>query len=87
MTIAHSMGARQMFQAGAEWARDHYEGTNRVRDEATGHETDTIVGWAQHRWSVTNRLSTTVGARVDRRSVVVLGPLIRRILVIGVRAW
>jgi outer membrane receptor for ferrienterochelin and colicins len=68
LTVAHTIGSRQMLQAGAEWSRDRYEGTNRVRDEAGGHEADTTVAWAQHRWSATNRLTTTVGARVDRRS-------------------
>jgi len=68
LAVAHAIGSRQMLQAGAEWARDRYEGTNRVRDEVGGHEADTAVAWAQHRWSATNRLTTTVGARVDRRS-------------------
>ncbi|MQA28784.1 MAG: TonB-dependent receptor [Luteitalea sp.] len=68
LTAAHTIGSRQMLQAGIEWSRDHYEGTNRVRDEAAGHEADTTVLWAQHRWSVSSRLTTTVGARVDRRS-------------------
>ena len=57
-----------MLQGGLEWSRDHYEGTNRVRDEEAGHQADTAVAWAQHRWSLTNRVTTTVGARVDRRS-------------------
>lgn len=68
LTMTHTIGARQMLQAGTEWSRDHYEGSNRVRDEAGGHEADTAVVWAQHRWSATDRLTTTVGARVDRRS-------------------
>jgi outer membrane receptor for ferrienterochelin and colicins len=68
LSVAHTIGSRQMLQAGAEWSRDHYEGTNRVRDEAGGHEADTTVAWAQHRWSLSNRLTTTMGARVDRRA-------------------
>jgi outer membrane receptor for ferrienterochelin and colicins len=68
VSVAHTVGSRQMLQAGTEWSRDHYEGTNRVRDETGGHEADTAVVWAQHRWSATNRLTTTVGARVDRRN-------------------
>ena len=69
VVVGHTIGSRQLLQGGVEWSRDHYEGTNRVRDEAGGHEADTAVVWAQHRWSVTNRLTTTVGARVDRRSL------------------
>jgi outer membrane receptor for ferrienterochelin and colicins len=68
VSVAHAIGSRQMLQGGVEWSRDHYEGTNRVRDEATGHEADTAVAWAQHRWSATSRLTTTLGLRVDRRS-------------------
>lgn len=68
VAVTHTLGTRQVLQAGVEWSRDHYEGTNRVRDEAAGHEADTAVVWGQHRWSATSRLTTTIGARVDRRS-------------------
>jgi outer membrane receptor for ferrienterochelin and colicin len=68
LAVSHPIGSRQMLQGGLEWSRDHYEGTNRVRDETAGHQADTAVLWAQHRWSLTNRVTTTVGARVDRRS-------------------
>jgi outer membrane receptor for ferrienterochelin and colicins len=68
VSVAHTIGSRQMLQAGTEWSRDRYEGTNRLLDETGGHEADTAVVWAQHRWSVSNRLTTTVGARVDHRN-------------------
>lgn len=68
VTFTRSLGSRHLLQAGAEWARDHYDGINRIRDEGTGQQADTLVGWAQHRWSATSRLTTTIGARVDRRS-------------------
>lgn len=68
LVVGHTVGARHLVQAGLEWSRDQYEGTNRVRDEAGGHEADTAVLWAQHRWSLTDRVTTTIGARVDRRS-------------------
>jgi len=68
VSVAHTVGSRQMLQAGTEWSRDRYQGTNRLLDETGGHEADTAVIWAQHRWSVSNRLTTTVGARVDHRS-------------------
>lgn len=68
LTAARTIGTRQTLQGGVEWARDHYEGTNRVRDEAAGHAADTTVLWGQHRWSASTRLTTTIGARVDRRS-------------------
>jgi len=68
ITVARPMGSRQLLQAGVEWARDRYAGTNRLRDEVGGHATDTTVLWGQHRWSATSRLTTTAGVRVDRRS-------------------
>lgn len=68
VVVGHTIGSRQLLQGGVEWSRDHYEGTNRVRDEDGGHEADTAVLWAQHRWNLTSRVTTTVGARVDRRS-------------------
>ena len=66
--LTRTAGSRHLIQAGAEWTRDHYEGTNRILDEEGGHEADTVVGWAQHRWSATDRLTTTIGARIDHRS-------------------
>ena len=68
LSLAHAIGSRQMLQAGAEWSRNGYAGTNRVRDEGDGHEANTTVVWGQHRWSAADRLTTTVGVRVDRRS-------------------
>ena len=68
LMVGHSIGSRQLLQGGVEWSRNHYQGTNRLRDEAAGHEADTAVLWAQHRWSLTSRVTTTVGGRVDRRS-------------------
>jgi outer membrane receptor for ferrienterochelin and colicins len=68
LAIARPIGARQLVQAGVEWSRDRYDGTNRVRDEVVGHGADTTVLWGQHRWSATSRLTTTAGVRVDRRS-------------------
>ena len=68
LSISHTIGSRQMLQGGVEWSLDRYEGTNRLRDEDSGHEADTAVIWAQHRWSATDRVTTTLGARVDRRT-------------------
>lgn len=68
LTLTRPLGARHLLQSGVEWTRDHYEGTNRIRDEDTGHKADSLVGWLQHRWSAGPRLTTTVGARVDGRS-------------------
>ena len=68
LTATRPFGTRHLLQGGVEWAHDLYEGTNRLRDEEAGHEAQTVVGWLQHRWSVTTRLVTTGGVRVDRRS-------------------
>jgi hypothetical protein len=37
-----------------------------VRDEATGHEADTMVGWTQHRWSVTSRMTASRAESITR---------------------
>jgi outer membrane receptor for ferrienterochelin and colicins len=68
VTITQAVGSRHLLHGGLEWSRDHYDGTNRVRDEAGGVQADTTVAWGQHRWSATRRLATTIGARVDRRA-------------------
>ena len=68
LTVARALGSRQLLQGGIEWSRSHYDGSNRVRDEGRGQEADTAVVWTQHRWSATDRLTTTIGVRVDGRS-------------------
>lgn len=67
LTLTRPVGTRQLIQGGVEWSSDRYEGANRLRD-AEGHAASTAIAWGQHRWSATSRLSTTIGARVDRRS-------------------
>ena len=66
-SISQFIGARQQAQAGFEWWSDRYDGINRLRDDE-GHSATTVVGWAQHRLSVTDRIVTTVGARIDHHS-------------------
>lgn len=66
-TISHVAGARQHLQGGLEYLNDHYSGVNRLRNDA-GEHADTVVGWAQHRFSLSRRLTTTAGIRVDRHS-------------------
>jgi hypothetical protein len=65
VSLGRAIGARHLLQDGLEWSRDHYEGTNRLRAEAAGHDADTAVAWARRRWSASNRLTTTLGVRVD----------------------
>jgi outer membrane receptor for ferrienterochelin and colicins len=59
---------RQFLQAGVEWMTDHYEGTNRLRDD-TGHDADTSVAWIQHRLALGSRATLTSGLRYDHHSV------------------
>jgi outer membrane receptor for ferrienterochelin and colicins len=66
-SISQFIGARQQAQAGFEWWNDRYDGINRLRDDG-GHSATTVVGWAQHRVSMTDRIVTTVGARIDHHS-------------------
>lgn len=59
--------ARQQVQVGAEWTRDEYAGVNRIAFDEGVHQT-TAVGWAQYRLSLADRVTTTVGLRVDHHS-------------------
>lgn len=67
-SVSHVLGTRQHIQAGLEYWRDAYSGVNRVRTDS-GEEATTRVGWAQYRVSLTDRVVTTVGARLDHHSV------------------
>jgi outer membrane receptor for ferrienterochelin and colicins len=65
-SLSMVVGARQHVQGGMEYWDNRYAGDNRIAfDEVTA---STAVGWAQHRLTVGDRLTTTVGARVDHHS-------------------
>jgi outer membrane receptor for ferrienterochelin and colicins len=66
-SISWLFGTRHHVQTGVEWTHDDYAGINRLRD-AAGESASTGVAWAQHRFAVDDRLTTTVGLRVDRHS-------------------
>jgi outer membrane receptor for ferrienterochelin and colicins len=66
-SLSWLLGTRQHVQTGVEWTRDEYAGLNRLR-HATGESATTGVVWAQHRFAVDDRFTTTVGLRVDRHS-------------------
>jgi outer membrane receptor for ferrienterochelin and colicins len=67
-TVGHLLGERQYLQAGVEWWSDHYDGINRLRDDA-GHDATTSVVWLQDRIHLLERATVTAGARYDRHSV------------------
>ena len=65
-SVSTLVGSRQQLQAGTEYWDNRYAGINRIAfDEVSA---TTWVGWAQHRLSLANRLTTTVGVRFDRHS-------------------
>jgi outer membrane receptor for ferrienterochelin and colicins len=65
-SFSAALGARQQLQAGVEYWDNRYAGVNRIAfDEVSA---TTSVGWAQHRLTLGNRLTTTVGARFDHHS-------------------
>jgi outer membrane receptor for ferrienterochelin and colicins len=66
-TLSHVVGARHQLQGGVEYVNDHYSGVNRLRNDS-GEHADTVVGWAQHRFAMSRRVTTTAGLRVDRHS-------------------
>lgn len=67
VSASRVFGGRQQLQAGVEWWHDTYAGLNRLSVD-DGVSASTAVGWMQHRWSATDWLVTTVGARLDRHS-------------------
>ena len=68
VTVTRILGEHQLIQAGGEWTRDSYRGINRLRNDREYHA-DTAVFWAQDKISLNNRLTLTLGARVDHHSV------------------
>jgi outer membrane receptor for ferrienterochelin and colicins len=66
VSLSTLAGSRQHLQAGVEYWDNAYAGVNRIAFDRVS--ASTTVGWAQHRMTFGNRLTTTVGARVDRHS-------------------
>lgn len=67
-SLSRVLGARQHLQGGVEYTSDEYAGINRLRNDS-GEDVSTGVVWAQHRLTLGDRVTTTVGARVDRHSI------------------
>jgi outer membrane cobalamin receptor len=65
-SVSTLLGTRQHLQAGVEYWDNRYAGVNRIAFDQVS--ASTTVGWAQHRMTFGNRLTTTVGARVDHHS-------------------
>jgi outer membrane receptor for ferrienterochelin and colicins len=65
-TVSTLVGPRQQLQAGGEYWDNRYAGVNRLAfDEVSA---STAVGWAQHRVTFGDRVTTTIGARMDYHS-------------------
>ncbi len=61
------IGSRQQLQGGAEYWRDEYQGINRLRDDS-GESASMGTGWLQYRLTFSDRVTTTLGSRVDTHS-------------------
>jgi outer membrane receptor for ferrienterochelin and colicins len=61
------IGSRQQLQGGAEYWRDEYRGINRLRDDS-GESASMGTGWLQYRLTFSDRVTTTLGSRVDTHS-------------------
>lgn len=68
LTLAQTIGERQLLQVGLEWWHDEYSGVNRLRQD-DGEAATTKVAWAQDRISLPGRLTLTLGARYDDHSI------------------
>ena len=67
VSLSKFIGAQQHVQGGVEYWSNTYAGRNRIAFD-DGVSASTAVGWAQHSLSFGNRLTTTLGARVDHHS-------------------
>ncbi len=65
-TFSRILGERHFLQVGTEFAFNRYRGFNRLQDNEG--EADTRVFWFQDKISLIDRLTLTVGARVDNHS-------------------
>jgi outer membrane receptor for ferrienterochelin and colicins len=82
-SISTLFGTRHQLQAGLEYWDNRYAGLNRIAfDEVSA---STAVGWAQHRTSFGNRVTTTVGARIDHHSA--FGTAVSPKVAANVRLW
>ncbi len=66
-TLSRIIGERHFIQVGTEFATNRYSGFNRLQDNSG--EADTRVFWFQDKINVIDRLTLTVGARVDNHSI------------------
>src|SRR5690606_11146405 len=67
VNFSQLIGGRQQLQGGAEYWRDEYMGINRLRHDS-GESASMGTGWLQYRLTFADRVTTTVGTRVDSRS-------------------
>ncbi|MGH9832716.1 MAG: TonB-dependent receptor [Blastocatellia bacterium] len=67
-SFSRILGEHQFIQAGAEWLTNTYGGINRLQDDK-GNDIDFTSVWAQDRISFANRITATVGLRVDHHSI------------------
>lgn len=66
-TLSRIIGERHFVQIGTEFATNGYSGFNRLQDN--NGEADTRVFWFQDKINVIDRLTLTVGGRVDNHSI------------------
>jgi outer membrane receptor for ferrienterochelin and colicins len=66
-SFSQILGSRQQLQGGAEYWRDEYSGINRLRNDA-GESASIGTAWLQHRLTLGDRVTTTLGLRTDQHS-------------------
>ncbi len=66
-TLSRIIGERHFLQVGTEFATNRYSGLNRLQDDHG--EADTRVFWLQDKINVLDRLTLTIGGRVDNHSI------------------
>ncbi|MBX3298973.1 MAG: TonB-dependent receptor [Acidobacteria bacterium] len=66
-TFSRLVGSRNFVQAGFEFVKNRYRGINRLQNDRA--DAWTRVAWAQDKINLTDRLTLTLGARLDDHSV------------------
>jgi len=66
-SFSEVLGSRQQLQGGIEYSKDTYSGINRLRTDS-GERASIGTAWLQHRLTIGERVTTTVGVRMDEHS-------------------
>jgi outer membrane receptor for ferrienterochelin and colicins len=68
-TISQVLGTRQLLQGGVEWSQNQYRGFNRVLGDGQWQQIRMVDGWFNDRIQAHERLTLTLGGRLNSHSL------------------